>query len=157
VTASDRRAQLAAREAELIRALHGGAPPPGLDERMIALASAGITRKRTRRVAKICPALTRDLGLSYEERFAAFAEANPPRDGGTIADAIAFGGAIASERTLSKAATTELMTLRATNTIRRGKLTSRRGPYLAVRWVGRPSEVIVVVRIPHIGVRVFST
>ena len=105
----DRRAQLDAREAELIRALHGGEPPPGLDERMIALASAGITRKRMRQLARTCPALRRDVGPSYEERFTAFAKTNPPRDRGAIADALAFGRAVASEQALTKAAIKELL------------------------------------------------
>jgi hypothetical protein len=95
---------------------------------MIALASAGITRKRMRAVARTCPALTHDLGSGYEKRFAAFAKANPPRDGGAITDALAFGLAVASEQALSKAAIKELLVIRSANTIRHGQLRSRRGP-----------------------------
>lgn len=154
---SDRRAHLDAREAELIRALHGEEAPAGLDQRMIALASVGITRKRTRALARACPALARDLGPSYEGRFAAFAKANPPRDGGTITDALAFGRTVESERALSKAAVKELLVIRSANTIKRGELRSRRGPYLAWRWVRQPPALIIVVRVPRLGLKAFST
>ncbi len=124
---------------------------------MIALASAGITRKRMRALARTCPALTRDLGASYERRFAAFAKTNPPRDGGAIADALAFGRAVASEQALTKAATKELLVIRSSTTIRHGQLRSRRGPYLALRWLRRPPALIIVVRVPRLGLKVFST
>jgi hypothetical protein len=44
----DARTRLEAREAELVRALNGGPPAEGIDERMTALAAEGIARKRQR-------------------------------------------------------------------------------------------------------------
>lgn len=157
MTQPDRRSRLEAREAELVRALRGGDPPPGLDERMIALTSAGITRKRTRQVAGAFPALASDLGADYQERFAAFAKTNPPRHGGAIADGLAFGRAVASEQPLSKAATIERMATRSSITFRHAELRPRRAPYIALGCLTRPATLILVVRIPPLGTRVFST
>ena len=157
MTAPDPRARLEAREAELIRALRRGQPPPGLDARMVAMASAGITRKRTRQLARTCPALIRDLGPTYEERFAAFAQLNPPCDGGAIVDGLAFGSAIAAERALSKAATIELMLIHSSVRIRHGELRSRPAPYVALKWLRQPAALIVVIRVPRLGLKVFST
>ena len=106
---ADRRAQLAARETELVKALHGGPTPAGLDAAMIALARAGIVRKRSRQVAKAFPALARDLGPDYEDAFAAFAGANPPHSGGSLSDGLAFGIIVARERGLSDDAKLERM------------------------------------------------
>lgn len=157
MTVPDPRARLEAREAELIRALRGQEPPPGLDPRMVAMAAAGITRKRTRQLARTCPALIRDLGPSYEKRFAAFAEHNPPHDAGAIADALAFGRAVAAEQTLSKAATIELMLIRSSARIRHGDLRSRRAPYMALKWIRQPAALMIVIRVPRLGPKVFST
>jgi len=157
VTQPDRRSRLEEREAELVRALRGGTPPAGLDRRMIALASAGITHKRMRQVARAFPALTSDLGPDYRERFAAFAETNPPMDGGAIADGLAFGRAVASKRPLGKAATIERMIIRSSVTFRHGELRPRRTPYVAFTCLTRPVTLILVVRVPRVGTRVFST
>jgi hypothetical protein len=153
----DPRAQLDAREAELIRALRGQEHSTDLDPRMVSLAAEGITRKRMRALARTCPALRRDLGPAYEERFAAFAKTHPPREGGAVADALSFGEAVASEQALSTAAITEMLVIRSSITGTKRELRARRGPYIALRPVRRPPGLIVVIRLPGLGLKVFST
>jgi hypothetical protein len=152
---ADSRSRLAARETELVLALHGGATPPGLDEAMVALASAGIARKRARQVAKAFPALARDLGPSYQQTFAAYACANPPPEGGALADGVAFGAVAAHDRPLSDAARVERM-INAAMIMRNGHLVPPRAPRLAAVIVRRPPGVVVLIRLPVAGTRVVS-
>jgi hypothetical protein len=117
---------------------------------MVALASAGIARKRARQVAKAFPALARDLGPNYRSAFAAFAEANPPPEGGVLADGLAFGRVVAGERHLSADAKVERM-------VNRTALNARRlRPDLGGTLVRRPPGVVVIARLPVVGARVFS-
>jgi hypothetical protein len=153
---ADRRARLAARETELVHALRGGPTPPGLDPEMIALASAGITRKRARQVAKAFPALAGDLGADYDDAFAAFARANPPPDGGALADGLAFASIVARERGLSDAAKLERMVAASTVTTRHGRLKRRRTPHISATLTRSPSGITIVASSPWIGTRVLS-
>ena len=153
---SDRRARLAAREAELVRALHGGPVPDGLDEHMIGLTKDALARKRARQVARAFPSMVRDVGREYQVRLEAFARTNPPREEGSIADGIAFGASVARERRLSDDARVELMVARSTVTAHRGRLKPRRGPYLGATVTHSPLGVIVVGRLPGRGTRVIS-
>ena len=66
---TDPRARLAARQAELIRALYGGPPAKGMDPHKVTLTSNALARKRARAVARAWPELTRELGTQYAERF----------------------------------------------------------------------------------------
>jgi hypothetical protein len=149
---SDRRARLAAREAALVRALHGGPIPPGLDENMIRLTADALARKRARQVAKTLPALARDLGPEYQPRFEEFAQSNPPRESAR-ADGVAFGGYAARRRGLSDDARVELMIAKSTLN---ASLEPRRAPYAAATATRRNAGVVIVIRFPGLGIRVFS-
>jgi hypothetical protein len=153
---ADRRADLAARENELVQALHGGPTPTGLDAAMIALARAGIVRKRARQVARAFPALARDLGRDYEDAFGEFASANPPQDGGALADGLAFGAIVARERGLTDTAKLERMVAVAGVTTRRGRLTRRRTPHIGATVTRSPLGIVIVARGPGLGTRVLS-
>jgi hypothetical protein len=150
---SDRRARLAAREAELVRALHGGPVPAGLDEKMIGLTRDALARKRARQVARAFPALARDLGSEYQAQFVAFAETNPPQNEGGLADGLAFGAYAARRWRLSDDSRVELM---IAGSRLNGRLEPRRGPYLAATATRRPAGVIIVARLPGLGIRVSS-
>jgi hypothetical protein len=152
---ADRRARLAARETELVQALHGGPTPPGLDEGMIALASAGIARKRARQVARAFPALASDLGPDYQDAFATFARASPPRDGGAIADGLAFARVVARKRGLSDAAQVERFVAAGAVTTRHGRLTPRHTPHIRATLTRSPRGIVIVASSPGIGTRVF--
>ncbi|MGZ4195211.1 MAG: hypothetical protein ACXVFQ_02405 [Solirubrobacteraceae bacterium] len=153
---SDRRARLAAREAELVRALQGGPTPDGLDEKMIRLTRDALARKRARQVARAFPALVRDLGREYQSMFDAFTLANPPREEGGLADGLAFGASVAGERRLSDEARVELLIARSTMKRRRGRLEARRGPYLAATLMRDPPGITVVGRLARQATRVLT-
>ena len=153
---SDRRARLAAREAELVRALHGGPTPDGLDEKMVRLTQDALARKRARQVTRVFPALVRDLGPDYQAMFEAFALANPPREDGGLADGLAFGASVAGQRRLSDDARVELLIARRTVRGRRRRLQARRGPYLAAALTRDPLGIAVVGRLPRRTARVLT-
>jgi hypothetical protein len=74
----DARADLARRQAELVRALQGDAPaPPGFDPAHVERASDSLARKRARIVQKTWPATARALGDRFGEHFATFACESP--------------------------------------------------------------------------------
>jgi hypothetical protein len=75
---SEERAILAARQAELMRALWAKGPvPTGFDSRGVLLEGETLLSKRRRFVMKMRPALARALGRRFSDHFAAFAVANP--------------------------------------------------------------------------------
>jgi hypothetical protein len=119
---------------------------------MIALASAGIARKRARQVARAFPALARDLGADYQETLAAFARATPPGDGGAIADGLALGTVVARKRRLSDDAKVEQMVAAVTSC--RG--VPRRVPHLAATLTRHPRGIVMVTHLPVLGTRVLS-
>lgn len=77
------RAELARRQAALVRALGGGgtAPlPDGFDAAHVRRATASLARKRARLVRKMWPALTEAFGDRFDDQFAAYAATHaPPR------------------------------------------------------------------------------
>lgn len=123
---------------------------------MIALARAGIVRKRSRQVAKAFPALARDLGPDYEDAFAAFAGANPPHSGGSLSDGLAFGIIVARERGLSDDAKLERMVAIAGVTTRGGRLTRRRMPHIGATVTRSSPGIVIVASGPGVGTRVLS-
>ncbi|HZV03235.1 MAG TPA: hypothetical protein VFF73_41405 [Planctomycetota bacterium] len=75
---SDGRAILAAKQAELMRALWAKGPvPTGFDSKGVLLEGETLLSKRRRFVMKMRPALARALGRRFSDHFAAFAAANP--------------------------------------------------------------------------------
>lgn len=86
------REELARRQADLLRAvLAGGPPPAGFDERLLAVEADALLAKRRRVNAMLDPETAAELGDRYRELFDAYAKANP-RQAGTRAraDAKAF-------------------------------------------------------------------
>jgi hypothetical protein len=150
------RVRLAARQAELVRALYGGPPAAGLDARMVAVTSATLAEKRARGVARAWPALRRELGADFAVNFADYARTTPPPDGGALADGLAFGRVVARQRRLPDDARIEMMRSSSQFKFRQDRLVARRGPYLAVTVVGGPRRIVIVVRLPRAGVRLIA-
>lgn len=86
------RARLAARQAELVRALAGrGDAPPGFAPERLRAAAVSLEKKRLREVALAWPALVQALGEDFTPRFRGFAARTPvPPAGGPLADGRAF-------------------------------------------------------------------
>ncbi|MEV5302896.1 hypothetical protein [Amycolatopsis methanolica] len=76
------RKELAARQAELLRALLAGGPPPaGFDADRVAAEVLALRAKRRSIVADLSPDLVRTLGDRFRPLFDAYAEATPRTDG----------------------------------------------------------------------------
>ncbi len=86
------RERLAARQAELVRALvQGGPVPDGFDAAKVEAAARSLIGKRRREAARAWPALAACLGAEYRPLFDAFAgKTPPPAEGGPLADGRAF-------------------------------------------------------------------
>jgi hypothetical protein len=93
------RARLAARQAELVRALTGqGATPQGFAPERLQAAAVSLEKKRLREVALAWPALVQALGEDFGPRFRAFAARTPlPPAGGPLADGRAFARTLAPQ------------------------------------------------------------
>lgn len=74
----DPRSNLARRQAELVHALAGGAPPKGFDSRRLAIATQSLVLKRCGMIRKSWPALAASLGDRLLKLFSSYAELNPP-------------------------------------------------------------------------------
>ncbi|OXM67104.1 MULTISPECIES: hypothetical protein [Amycolatopsis] len=76
------REELAARQAELLRALLAGAEPPqGFDAGRVAAEVIALRAKRRSIVANLRPDLCHTLGDRFRPLFDAYAEATPRTDG----------------------------------------------------------------------------
>ncbi|BFU45871.1 hypothetical protein [Krasilnikovia sp. MM14-A1004] len=97
--AGERFAHLAARQAELVAALTGGAPVPvGFDARLVEAARVALLRKRAGEVARQWPLLAAALGERWPGEFARWAAARPTqgslRDGWDLARQLAAQGGL---------------------------------------------------------------
>ena len=121
-------ADLAARQAELIRALVAGGPPPaGFDAARIALTRESLLRKRARGVAGHWPAL--GAIPDFPTRFAAWAQGRPPGSG--YDEGRAF--AVSLGRDLPAAARVEQLLAGHGRVAREGGAVVVRWPLLGVR------------------------
>ncbi|MFD2418966.1 hypothetical protein [Amycolatopsis pigmentata] len=76
------RERLAARQAELLRALlAGGPPPPGFDSARLAVESTVLRAKRRGIVARLRPDVPAALGESFGPLFDEYAAENPRAEG----------------------------------------------------------------------------
>jgi len=153
---ADARARLESREAELVRALYGGAPAPGLDASRVATTAEALARKRARAAARAWPALTAALGDEFDVQFIAFAQTHPPPDGGPVADGLAFSLALRLRQRLPDKASAELMIVAAQVKLRRGRLVPRRMPRIGATIVGRPRRLLVAAYWPSRPTRLIA-
>ncbi|PPK64683.1 hypothetical protein V5P93_005927 [Actinokineospora auranticolor] len=86
------RAELAAAQAELLRAVLAGGPvPDGFDAAAVRVEAAALLAKRRRIVAQLAPGVAEEVGDRYAELFAAYAAGNPRVTGSRFReDAAAF-------------------------------------------------------------------
>lgn len=156
--APDARADLARRQAELVRALTGDAPAPaGFDHDRLRRAAEALAVKRRRSVRAACPELATALGPRFVERFAAYAGAAPaPRDGGARADARAFAAAVEAEEDLPDVARLEVLAIDLRHARSPGGLVPRHGPSLATAHLKGSRRLVVAIRLPGVGERWWS-
>ena len=151
------RSRYDAEQAAFVRSLiRGDAFPAGVDEGKAAAASRSLWRKRVRAVAAAWPALALALGERYEERFERYARAvPPPAVGHGYTDGLAFAGTL-SPAELDDDARVELLLARAAIvTGRGGSFRDRRGIYAGAASLREPRRILVALRAPVAGRRVF--
>lgn len=144
------------RQARLLRSLIGGEDfPEGFAADKAAAASLSLRRKRGGAVRSAWPALALALGAEFEPRFDAFARAvAAPAVGGALADGLAFAGELPRAR-MSEEARVELLLARArvARRHRGGGYGWRRGGFAGALVLHEPHRVLVVARVPVVGVR----
>jgi len=152
---ADARAGLAARQAELLRALLGETPAPaGFDADRVRATAGVLARKRARAAARAWPALAAALGYRFERLFAAFADANPlPAEGAPLADGRAFARCLAAAGELPDEGRLEALAVDLHYRTTPGGLRPRRGSACKLALLRRPRRLVVALRLPWLGER----
>lgn len=151
------RSRYEAEQAAFVRALiRGDGFPDDLDARKAAAASRSLWRKRMRAVAAEWPALTVTLGERFEPRFEAYARAvPPPAVGHGFTDGLAFASNLSPDE-LTDDVRVELLFARAVVVGgRAGRFRDRRGIFAGALSLREPRRVLVVLRAPVVGRRMF--
>ena len=141
-------------QAELLNALLRGEDyPPGFQVNDANAASRALINKRLRAVGQAWPALAHHLGENFSSAFEQFARTTPPPDsGGGLADGLTFAAAI-SRHALNDDARAELLLAHATITQRSTGPRPRRGPFIGATRLKHPSRLLIVLRLPRLGLR----
>jgi hypothetical protein len=151
------RSRYEAEQAAFVRSLiRGDGFPEGLDEDKAAAASRSLWRKRLRAVEAAWPALAVSLGDAFAGRFEAYARAvAPPAVGDGATDGLRFARTLQRDE-LTGDARVELLLARAgIASGRGGSFRDRRGCFAGAVSVREPRRIVVVVRAPLAGRRVF--
>jgi hypothetical protein len=132
----------------LIRSLVGGSDPPrGLDADRVAAAAAALRMKRARGVARAWPQLAVELGARFASEFDQFARAVPiPRQGGPLADGLAFARWQAARGALLDSARIELLSVSLRFRFAPEGIVGRRGPRLGWVWLPQGRTMAVAFR-----------
>lgn len=150
---SSERDRLAAQQAAFLDSLHGRGPaPPGFHGDDLAAASASLLRKRLGAVTRDWPALAYAVGEGLPAAFAQYARSTPPPVvGESVADGLGFALSL-KPGTLTDDARVEILHARARFAVRQGRVVARRGPFAGGVRLRHPARVLLVVRIPGLGV-----
>lgn len=147
------RDRLAAQQAAFLDSLQRRGPsPPGFDDDDLAAAGASLLRKRLGAVSRDWPALAYAVGEALPEAFAQYAQSTPPPVAGEgVADGLGFALSL-DPGTLTDDALVELLHADARFAVRRGQVIPRRGPFAGAVRLRHPARVLVVVRLPGLGI-----
>jgi hypothetical protein len=152
------RSGYAAKQAALVEALlRGGELPEGFSAAKADTASQSLRRKRAGAIRHAWPALTVQLGASFDERFDAFAHTTGPAAFGEgLTDGLAFVSWLDREQQLGDDVRVEMLFARAIVVPdRRGGhgWRPRRRPFLRVARLRHPHRLLFVVHVPRLGRR----
>lgn len=150
---SGERDRLAAQQAAFLSSLQGrAAAPPGFDSDDLAAAGGSLLRKRLGAVTREWPALAHAMGESLPQAFAQYAQSTPPPAAGEgLADGLGFALSL-GRHALTDQARVEILHARARFTTRHGRVIPRRGPFAGAVRLRHPTRVLVVVRLPGLGI-----
>ncbi len=137
----------------LVAALVGDGPvPAGFAPARVKAMAVALAAKRARGVAKAWPALARELGDRFGESFATYARAAElPRDGGPLADGRGFARWLQASGALPRAGRIEALAIDLRYRATPRGLRRRRGPAMKVAWIGKPSRLVLALRLPWVG------
>jgi hypothetical protein len=154
----DARADLAARQAELVAALAGRvAPPAGFDVGRLQAAASSLATKRLRAVARAWPGVAAALGDRFGECFRAFAGTSPPpAAGGPLADGRAFLRWLAAREELPEAGRLQALAVDLRFAEGPNGLAPRRWPALKIALLRNPRRLVIGLRLPWLGERWLS-
>lgn len=152
---AEARADLAARQAELVAALTGhGDVPTGFDRVRVEAAAASLARKRRRSVARAWPGMAEALGERFAELFDAYAAQSPlPLQGGPLADGRAFAHWLTAAGQLPEAGKLEALAVDLRYVGHAAGLRLRRSPALEAALLDQPRRLVLGMRLPLIGER----
>jgi hypothetical protein len=137
VTRVDEREQLARRQAELVRAIHGQGPAPeGFDIGKFLIAADSLARKRSRSVQKAWPGVSGAMGDAFFPEFESYVRQFPVPKEDPGLDGLRFARWLESRGALPSAGRIELARWRVGRGIVPRVVWSddRRGVALIVRW-----------------------
>jgi len=146
--------RLVGRQTELVRALIAGGPvPQGLDAGRVVATMMALRQKRAIAVARAWPVLAAVLGDELIDQFVAYAEHRPPAAFGALGDGLLFACDLARMGDLPAAARGELLAVSARLADRDGHVVRRTGVFVGGYRRGSPAGLVVLVRLPLLGVR----
>ena len=147
---TEARARLAARQAELVRALAGQRPTPtGFEGDRVQAAAAALAAKRRGAVARAWPHLPVALGEHFAAHFDAYALVTAlPSVGGPLADGRAFLRWLAAYGNCPSACVLPALAVDLCYRTTANGLVRRRGPRLGVVVLSSPHRLVVAWRLP---------
>jgi hypothetical protein len=149
---AEARDHLAARQAELMRALVSGASAPaGFQADRVRVAASSLRAKRCRSVARAWPSLTTALGTRYEPLFAEYAARPLPGAGSPLEDGYAFARWLRARNQLPDACLRDLLAEELHDRQRASRFVPRRGVALRVALLRETSGLLVGIRLPVAG------
>jgi hypothetical protein len=149
------REKMAARQADLVRALVAKGPiPAGFDQDRVKTLARTLVNKRRQALARAWPALVRILGDPYVERFTTFAQDHPiPASGSPLEDGRQFLRWLESQGPLADAARIEALAFDLHFYATPLGLRRRRGFGVKMARMREAKVLVIALRLPWLGER----
>jgi hypothetical protein len=153
--ASSARAELAAAQLALARALLDDGPvPPGFDAQRVGLLKATLSHKRARSAGQAWPALQRLLGIHFAAQFAEVLGPTPlAREHGPLLDGLRLAEKLEREQRLDVPTAAALASVRLRYRREGERLVPKAG--VTVSRARAKEGLALAVRFPGLGQRVF--
>jgi hypothetical protein len=152
---SPARAELAATQAALARALlEDGPVPPGFDAARVKLLAGTLSHKRARSAGQAWPSLQRLLGAHFFPRFSEVVAPLPlAKEHGPLLDGMRLAAKLEAEQRLDSATAAALASVRLRYTLGAQSLETRNGVTFAR--ASATDGLALAVRLPGLGQKVF--
>jgi hypothetical protein len=147
------RERMAARQAELVRALVAKGPiPAGFDQDRVKTLARTLVNKRRQALARLWPTLVRIFGDAYVERFTNYAQAHPiPASGNVFEDGREFLRCLETQGPLPDAARIEAMSFDLRFHATPLGLRRRGGFGIKLAKLREAKRLVIALRLPWLG------